>query len=153
MPKLGADPETSHLKLRWQDAGVIESIVGALKPVADFTEALAAEKQVTASSLKPMLDHLNTEALVANEGDTTLKTDIQNKIKQYMNTKYDNDNTRELTSLATILVPRLKSNYCTEEDKTTLQEKNYCWRENFSQKDRRISCARRNDINRSKSTR
>ena len=40
-----------------------------------------------------------------------------------MNTKYDDDNTRELISLATILDPRFKSNYCTEEDKTTLQEK------------------------------
>ena len=70
---LGADPKTSHLKLRWQDTEVTESIVGALKPVADFTDALAAEKQVTASCLRPMMDHLNTEALVENEGDTTLK--------------------------------------------------------------------------------
>ena len=120
---LGADPKTNHLKLRWQDTEVIESIVGALKPVADFTDALAAEKQVTTSCLRPMMEHLNTEALVENEGDTTLKKDIQHKIKQYMNTKYDDDNTRELISLATILDPRFKSNYCTEEDKTTLQEK------------------------------
>ena len=70
---LGADPKTSHLKLRWQDTEVIESIVGALKPVAEFTDALSAEKLVTVSCIRPILDHLNTEALVENEEDTTLK--------------------------------------------------------------------------------
>ena len=50
--------------------------MGTLKPVADFTDVLAAEKQVTASCLRPTLDHLNMEVLVENEGDTTLKKDI-----------------------------------------------------------------------------
>ena len=96
---LGADPKTSHLKLRWQDTEVIESIVGALQPVADFTDALAAEKRVTASCLKPMMEHLNKEALVVNEGDSSLKTDIQSKIKQYMNAKYDDVNIKDFINL------------------------------------------------------
>jgi len=44
--------------------------VGALQLVADFTDALAAEKQVTASCLKPMMDNLNKEV---NKDDSTLK--------------------------------------------------------------------------------
>jgi len=52
---------------------IIESIMGALKPVAEFTNALSAEKLVPVSCLRPILDHLNTEAFVENEEDTTLK--------------------------------------------------------------------------------
>jgi len=35
---LDTDPKTTHLKLQWQDAEVIESIEAALGPVADFTD-------------------------------------------------------------------------------------------------------------------
>jgi len=38
---LAADPKTAHLKLRWQDTEVMESIVAALEPVADFTDILS----------------------------------------------------------------------------------------------------------------
>ena len=96
---LGADPRTSVHKLRWQDTEIIELIMGALKPVAEFTNALSAEKLVPVSCLRPILDHLNTEAFVENEEDTTLKKDIQHKIKQYMSSKYDVDITKKFNSL------------------------------------------------------
>ena len=35
---LGADPKTAHLKLRWQDTEVMESIISALLPVSDLTD-------------------------------------------------------------------------------------------------------------------
>jgi len=74
--------------------------VGAFQPVADFTDALAAEKRVTASCLKPMMEHLNKEALVVNERDSSLKTDMQSKIKQYMNTKCDDINIKDFKIVA-----------------------------------------------------
>ena len=70
---LNNDPRTTHLKPRWQDTDVMESIVSALKPISDFTDILSAEERVTASCLKPLLNHLHNEALVQNEGDTTLE--------------------------------------------------------------------------------
>ena len=113
---LSSDPKTAHLKLRWQDTEVMESIVAALGPVADFTDILSAEKKVTASCLRPLLNHLCTEALVEAEGDTTLKKDIQNKIKQYMNEKYENESTKEIINLACSLDPRFMMNYFSEDE-------------------------------------
>jgi len=52
---------------------VIESIVVALGPVADFTDILSAEERVTASCLRPLLNYLYMKTLVEVEGDTTLK--------------------------------------------------------------------------------
>jgi len=40
-----------------------------------------------------------------------------------MNTKHDDVNIKDFINLATILDPCFKSNYCTQEDKTYLQEK------------------------------
>ena len=117
---LSTDSKTTHLKLRWQDTEAIESIVAVLESVADFTDILSAEKQVTASCLRPLLNHLCTEALVENEGDAILKKDTQNKIKQYMNTKYEDESTKELINLVD---PCFMTNYCTEEEKSVLQEK------------------------------
>ena len=113
---LSADPKTTHLKLRWQDTEVMESIVAALGPVADFTDILSAEKKVTASCLRPLLNHLCTEALVEAEGDTTLKKDIQNKIKQYLNEKYEDESTKEMINLACSLDPRFMMNYFSEDE-------------------------------------
>lgn len=75
---LSTDPKITHLKLRWQDIEVIESIVTRLGVVADFTDILYTEKQVTGSCLRPLLNHLCTEALVEAEEYTILKNDIQN---------------------------------------------------------------------------
>lgn len=91
----------------------MESIVAALGPVADFTDILSAEKKVTASCLRPLLNHLCTEALVEVEGDTILKKDIQNKIKQYINEKYENESTKEI---ACSLDPRFIMNYFSEDE-------------------------------------
>ena len=120
---LGADPKTAHLRLRWQDTEVMESIVAALEPVADFTDVLSAEKKVTASCLRPLLKHLCTEALVEAEGDTTLKKDIQSKIKLYMNEKYEDENTREMINLACSLDPRFMMKYFSENKSYFLRHK------------------------------
>lgn len=120
---LGTDPKTAHLKLRWQDTEVMEAVVAALGPVADFTDILSAEKRVTASCLRPLLNHLCTEALVEAEGDTTLKIDIQNKIKQYMNEKYEDESTREMINLASCLDPRFMMNYFSEDEIAVVQHK------------------------------
>ena len=88
---LGADPKTIHLKLCWQDTEVMESVVSALKPVSDLTDILSGEERVTASCFNPLLNHLHNESLAEKEGDTTLKSDIHKRIKEYMKTKYDDE--------------------------------------------------------------
>ena len=63
---LGADPKTAHLKPRWQDKEVMESVVSALKPISDLTDILSGEEQVTASCLKPQLNDLHSEEKMEN---------------------------------------------------------------------------------------
>ena len=82
--------------LRWKDTEVIKSIVSALKPISDLTDVLSREERVIASCLKPLLNHLQNEALAEKEGDPTLKNDIQLRIKQYMKAKYDYEYTKHL---------------------------------------------------------
>ena len=84
---LNNDPRITHLKPQWQDTEVMESIVSALKPISDFTDILSAEERVTASCLKALLNHLHNKALAQNEGDTTLKSGIQKRIKEYIRKK------------------------------------------------------------------
>ena len=88
---LGADLKTTHLKPRWQDTEAMESVVSALKPISDLTDILSGEEHVTASCLKPLLDHLHNEAIAEKEEDTTLKSDILQRMKLYMKRKYEDE--------------------------------------------------------------
>ena len=67
----------------------MESIISALKPISDLTDILSGEECITASCLKPLLNHLHNEALAEKGRDTPLKSDIQQRIKEYMKRKYD----------------------------------------------------------------
>jgi len=116
---LGADPKTTHLKPRWQDTEVMESIVSALKPVSDLTDILSGEKRVTASCLKPLLSHLHDEALAEKEGElggTTLKVDIQQRIKQYMKRKYDDESIKSMLNISSCLDPRFMLKKCSDDE-------------------------------------
>ena len=60
------------------------------KPISDLKNVFSGEECVTASCLRPLLKHLHNEVILAEkEGDTTLKNNIQQRIKEYMKAKYD----------------------------------------------------------------
>ena len=113
---LGADTKTAHLKPLWQDTEVIESIASALKPVSDLTDVLSREERVTASCLKPLLNYLQNEALAEKEEDTTLKSDIQLRIKQYMKAKYDDESVMSMLKICCFLDPRFMLKYCNDDE-------------------------------------
>ena len=71
---LGADPKTAHLKLRWQDTEVMESIISALLLVSDLTDVLSCEQHVTASCLIPLITYLHKEALNDGAAHTSYTT-------------------------------------------------------------------------------
>ena len=119
---LNNDPRTTHLKPRWQDTEVMESIVSALKPISDFTDILSAEERVTASCLKPLLNHLHNEALVQNKGDTTLKCDIQDRIKEYMRKKYEVESVIGTLNISCCLDPRFMLRYCSDEEASAISQ-------------------------------
>jgi len=117
---LEADPKTTHLKPHWQDTEVVESIVSALKLVSDLKDILSGEEWVTASCLKPLLSHLHDEALAEKEeelGGTTLKVGIQQRIKQYMKRKYDDDESiKSILNIPSCLDPRFMLKKCSDDE-------------------------------------
>ena len=58
----------------------MQSIHVVLSPLADFTDMLSGEECVTASAIKQLLNVLRNKVLVASVTDTTLVSDIKERI-------------------------------------------------------------------------
>ena len=69
---LSSDRATSHLAITWQDIDLLTSIESFLSPLEDLTDTLSGETHVTISVVKPLLEHLSTDLLSPNDGDTEL---------------------------------------------------------------------------------
>ena len=59
------------LGFKKQDCSVINSTIVALHPVGELTDALSAEKYITISAVKPLLNKLTTELLNKTVTDTS----------------------------------------------------------------------------------
>jgi len=53
----------------------------------------------------------NTNILAVNDEDSDLTNTIKSKILEYINKKYDDEETQELLDMASFLDPRFKTNY------------------------------------------
>lgn len=84
----------------WQDIAVLEAVRDGLKPIAEFTDVLSAEKYVTVSSLLPMLLHIK-DALKLAETDVEMTSGIKQAILEKLDSKYDN-NTLQMMHKATL---------------------------------------------------
>ena len=58
---LASDRKASHLIPSWQDFDVMEVVVATLGPLGELTDALSAEKNVTVSVIRPLLDGITKE--------------------------------------------------------------------------------------------
>ena len=105
------DRKTGHLVPTWQDLEVLESINKALALLADFTNILSGEKNITFSALIPLLKHITDDVLSDDEEGTTLTTDINQKIITYLEGKYEDSTLKELLYTASFLDPRFKAEY------------------------------------------
>ena len=108
---LSEDRASSHLSPSWQDRDVLQSIAAALKGLKTMTDALAAEKCVTVSAVKPLLSHLAEEVLVAENDDTDLTKEMKKRIKDDLEARYDDPELSFLLELSSFLDPRFKLNY------------------------------------------
>ncbi|KAL1265132.1 hypothetical protein QQF64_003159 [Cirrhinus molitorella] len=79
---LAGDRSTWHLMPKDTDIMVLEKLSQLLCPLHDFTDVLASEKQVTPSSLKPVLEHINNEILQDQEEDCTLTKQMKSVIRE-----------------------------------------------------------------------
>ena len=71
---------------------------------------------MTASCLKPLLNHLLNEALIQNEGDTTLKSECQERIKEYMRKRYEVESVISTLNISCCLDPWFMLRYCSDEE-------------------------------------
>lgn len=94
--------------ISWQDVSVLEAIKEGLKSVSEFTDIMSSERDVTISSLLPLL-HLMTDTLKEKDTDVKLTADIKRTILEQLDNRYDNDKTIQLMRTATLLDPRYKA--------------------------------------------
>ncbi|XP_073715777.1 E3 SUMO-protein ligase ZBED1-like [Misgurnus anguillicaudatus] len=99
------DRKTRHLVPQWQDTDVLESVNKALKPLQEFTDALSGKDHVSTSYLKPVLHLFNTKILAVNDEDSDLTNTIKSQILEYINQRYDDEDTQELLDMSLFLDP------------------------------------------------
>ena len=86
------------------------------KSCSDLTDILSGEEHVIVSCLKPLLNHLHREALAEKEGDTTLKSDIQKRIKEHLKAKYDDESIMSTLNISCCLGPIFMLKYCNDDE-------------------------------------
>lgn len=64
------------------DITVLEEVSQLLCPLHNFTDVLASERQVTLSSLKPVLEHITSEILEDQEEDSTLTKQMKRTMRE-----------------------------------------------------------------------
>lgn len=115
------DKKTRHLVPTWQDTDVLKSVLAAIKPLLNFTDSLSGEKYVSVSCVKPVLDLFRDEILKVSTDDTTLTKDLKEKIQQYMDDKYHDDNVNRLLDMAGLCDPRFKLQHTVTEQKENIK--------------------------------
>lgn len=120
---LSVDKKVRHLVPSWQDIDVLEAINRALSPLVEFTDALSGEKYISVSFVKPTLHLFNNSILKVQEDDTDLSKTIKCKILEYLNDKYKDTAVQELLDMTSVLDPRFKLKYVSEDNRGHIQER------------------------------
>lgn len=105
----------------WQDIDVLESVSKSLGPMLDFTDALSGDEYVSVSFVKPVLQLFNTSLLEMREEDTDLTKNIKKMMLDYLNEKYEDDETQKLLDMASVLYPRFKMDFISADKRTQVK--------------------------------
>ncbi|KAK7884146.1 hypothetical protein WMY93_027269 [Mugilogobius chulae] len=65
----------------WTSSGGSEQVHQLLQPLNELTDVMASEKQVTLSSLKPVLEHINKRIFNEKEGDSALTKQMKKAVR------------------------------------------------------------------------
>ena len=85
----------------------IDSMISVLKPLRELTDILAAEKRVSVSAVKPLVQHICNKMLESNNEDTDLAKDMKARIKCDLLHRYDDPEVDQLLSLCSSFQKRL----------------------------------------------
>lgn len=112
------DRKYGHLTLTWKQISILKNAMSALSGFPVLTDLLSAEKQVTISSVVPLLEHIYSlcqtvriEEDKTDEDEVALSNSIRSKIKDYVAGRYHQANaqdgcTRLFLRVAEFLDPR-----------------------------------------------
>ena len=100
---LSKDKNTCHLVPTWQDKEVLSAVNKALLALKNFIDILSAEKHVTMSAIKPILEHFRFRDLSVKENDVQLTEDIKSKGLAYIEDKYADPEVNKLPGIAGFL--------------------------------------------------
>ena len=94
----------------------IDSMISDLKPLRELTDILAAEKRVSVSAVKPLVQRICNKMLESNNEDTDLAKDMKARIKCDLLCRYDDPEVDQLLSLCFFVDPCFKKRL-SEEDR------------------------------------
>ncbi|KAJ4919082.1 hypothetical protein JOQ06_026084, partial [Pogonophryne albipinna] len=118
---LKADKKTRCLVPGYNEKDVMESVVKALGPLRDFTDALSGEDYVSVSYVKPVLHLFKEHLLKADDDDTDLSGEMKMTILNYLTDKYKDPRTDELLDMASLVDPRFKRKYIDSDNLEKIQ--------------------------------
>ena len=94
----------------------IDSMISVLKPLRELTDILAAEKRVSISAVKPLVQRICNKMLESDSKDTDLAKDMKARIKCDLLRRYDDPEVDRLLSLCSFVDPHFKRRL-SEEDR------------------------------------
>jgi len=102
------------------DFDIIDSIVYVLKPLQELTDILAAEKRVSVSAVKPLVQSICNNMLAINDEDTDLAKDMKARIKCDLLQRYSEPEIDKLLSKCSFVDPQFKKRLCGDAKLTTI---------------------------------
>ena len=95
----------------------LEDLYQILSPLNIFTDALAKEKHVSISSLRPFLVYILTDVLEDDDDDSILTAQMKQAMKNDLEARYS-ENMKKIMDLCCFLDPRFKASFCDDDDET-----------------------------------
>ena len=106
------------------ELSILETIHDILQPLSFLTDALAGEKEVTASAVISVLKHIQKENDV---NDTTLAMEVKQTIWSDLEHRYMETEAPEVLNLASFLDPRFKEQYLDGREEIIQQITDQCY--------------------------
>ncbi|XP_069476344.1 E3 SUMO-protein ligase ZBED1-like [Ambystoma mexicanum] len=116
---LAADRNLWHLMPKQNDMTNLEDISLVLGSVHMFTDSLASGTRVTASAIRPILNHLLNNVLVCAPTDRPLAREMKETIAADLSSRYEAPQTRLLLDICSFLDPRFKEHFLSNVSDTT----------------------------------
>ena len=102
---------------------MLKSINKAFAPLADLTDVISEEDNITVSTVKSLLHHISTKALAVENDDTKLTRNIKKRIKSCLTERYSDNEVNVLLDMATVLDLCFKVGYNRTSDLAAAKER------------------------------